>query len=261
MNGLVWAVLLGTLGCGTAGPGVAPLRVCADPNNLPFSNGRGEGFENRIAELLARELERPLEYVWWAQRRGFVRNALFADLCDVIPGIVTSMDSVLATRAYYRSSYVFVGRKGSLPRSFDDPVLRKLRIGVQIVGDDYANTPPAHEMARRGIVNVRGYRVAGDAPEKVVEAVANGEVDLAVAWGPMAGYFASRQAIPLFLSFIEPTAMPLTFDIGMGVRKQDVELKAKLDAVLDRKKAEIATILDDFEVPISPPNRLAEAHE
>lgn len=261
MNGLVWAVLLMTLGCGAARPGATPLRVCADPNNLPFSNERGEGFENRIAELIARELGRPLEYVWWAQRRGFVRNALTAGLCDVIPGIVTSMDSVLATSAYYRSSYVFVGREGSPPRSFDDPVLRKLRIGVQIVGDDYANTPPAHELAMRGIVNVRGYRVAGGTPAKIVEAVANGDIDLAVAWGPMAGYFAERQPVPLFLSSITPAAMPLTFDIGIGVRKQDVELRNRLDAVLDGKKAEIATILKAFGVPISPPNRLSGAHE
>ncbi|MFN0102615.1 MAG: substrate-binding domain-containing protein [Bryobacteraceae bacterium] len=256
-----WALLAVTVGCGMA---PSPLRVCADPNNLPFSNERGEGFENKISELIAGDLGQPLEYVWWAQRRGFVRNALASGTCDVIPGITTEMESVLATRPYYRSSYVFVARPGIDVNSFDDPLLRKLRIGVQIVGDDYANTPPVHELARRGIVNVRGYRVVGDyaapnPPARVVEAIASGEIDVAVAWGPLAGYFAARQAVPLSVSIIQPagaaTAIPIAYDIGMGVRREAFELKNKLDTALDRKREAIGTILREYGVPIVPVER------
>ncbi len=235
-----------------------PLRFCLDPNNLPFSNDRGEGFENRLADLVAGELRRPVEYVWWAQRRGFVRNALTSGLCDVVPGIATSVDSLLATRAYYRSSYVFISRTPTAPRSFDDPILRRLRIGVQIVGDDYANTPPAHALSRRGIVNVQGYRVAGNynqpnAPARIIEAVANGEIDLAIAWGPLAGYFANRQSIPLYLSAITvqggESPIPLSYDIGMGVRKRDIELRRAVDGALERSRDKIAKILKQFHVP------------
>ena len=141
------------------------LRVCADPNNLPFSNQRGEGFENRLASLIARDLHARVEYTWWAQRRGFVRNTLKTGSCDVIMGVPATMDMVLHTAPYYRSTYVFVTRRtrGIVVRSLDDPVLRRVRVGVQLIGDDGANTPPAHALARRGIVqNVRGYTVYGD---------------------------------------------------------------------------------------------------
>lgn len=235
-----------------------PLRFCLDPNNLPFSNDRGEGFENRLADLIAGELKRPVEYVWWAQRRGFVRSALTGGLCDIVPGIPTSMDSLMATRAYYRSSYVFVSRSSIPLRSFDNPLLRHLQIGVQIVGDDYANTPPAHALSKRGIVNVRGYRVAGNynqpnAPARIIDAVASGEIDVAVAWGPMAGYFAKRQAIPLYVSpvAVEPgeSPIPLSYDIGMGVRKRDFELKRAVDEALERSRDRITKILREFNVP------------
>ena len=235
-----------------------PLRFCLDPNNLPFSNDRGEGFENRLADLVAAELKRPVEYVWWAQRRGFVRNALTSGLCDVVPGIATSVDSLLPTRAYYRSSYVFVSRTATAPHSFDDPILRRLRIGVQIVGDDYANTPPAHALSRRGIVNVQGYRVAGNynlpnSPAQIIDAVANGEIDLAIAWGPLAGYFAKRQPIPLYVSPIAVQAgesqIPLSYDIGMGVRKRDLALQRAVDGALERNRARIAKLLKEFHIP------------
>ena len=247
------AILTATLVC--AAP---PLRFCADPNNLPFSNDRGEGFENRIAELVAEELQRPLEYVWWAQRRGFVRNALTAGLCDVVPGIPTSVDSLMATQAYYRSSYVFISRTPAPPGSFDNPILRRLRIGVQIVGDDYANTPPAHALSKRGIVNVQGYRVAGNynlpnTPARIIDALANGEIDVAIAWGPMAGYFAARQSIPLYVSAIKvqpgDSAIPLTYNIGMGVRKRDFDLLTAVDRALSRSRSKITKILKEFNVP------------
>src|SRR3954470_23641542 len=128
---------------------VPAVRVCADPNNLPFSNDRGEGFENEIARLVARDLGRELKYVWWAQRRGFVRNTLKAGLCDVIIGVPSSFELAETTRPYYRSSYVFVSlasRKLHLG-SLDDPRLKHLRLGVQMIGDDFANSPPAHALA------------------------------------------------------------------------------------------------------------------
>ena len=172
------------------------LRVCADPNNLPFSNEREEGFENRLAELLARELgaER-VEYTWWAQRRGFFRNTLNAGLCDVVMGVPSSVELAATTRPYYRSTYVFVTRadRGLDIRSLDDEALRRVRVGVSIIGDDYANAPPAHALAQRGIVgNVVGFSVYGDyaqpnPPARIVEAVAAGDVDVAVVWGPLAG--------------------------------------------------------------------------
>ncbi|HYH37022.1 MAG TPA: hypothetical protein VD860_02280 [Azospirillum sp.] len=146
---------------------VTELRVCADPNNLPFSNDRGEGFENRIVALLAADLGIPVRTTWWAQRRGFVRNTLKAGLCDVIPGVPVGYELTAFTRPYYRSSYVFVSRADAPPvTSFDDPRLRAVKVGVQMIGNDATNTPPAHALSRRGIVlNVSGYTVYGDYAE------------------------------------------------------------------------------------------------
>src|SRR5690349_23062640 len=154
------------------------LRVCADPNNLPFSNQRGEGFENKIAELLAHDMGDRVEYTWWAQRRGFFRNTLKSGACDVVIGVPAGFEMALTTRPYYRSTYVFLYRKdrGLKINSLDDPSLKNLRIGVQIIGDDFTNTPPAHALSRRNIVaNVRGYTLYGDysqpdPPARIVDA-------------------------------------------------------------------------------------------
>jgi mxaJ protein len=235
----------------------APLRVCADPNNLPFSNERLEGLENRLAELVARELKTSLRYVWWAQRRGFIRNTLDAGQCDVVMGVPANLPAVLTTRPYYRSGYVFVTRADPQldVRSFDDPRLPRLRIGVQVVGDG-ANTPPMDALARRGLVrNLVGYTVFGDyaqpnPPARIVEAVARGEVDLAVVWGPLAGFFADRYSTPLKLTPVPAdSTLPLEFAISMAVRKDDQARRAILDSVLVRRRADIETILDDYHVP------------
>src|SRR4051812_9585058 len=141
------------------------LRVCADPNNLPFSNAAREGFENRIADLIGRELHEPVEYVWWAQRRGFVRNTLNAGSCDLVVGTASGVEMLATTRPYYKSTYVFVSRRDRQLglTSFDDPRLKTLKIGVQLIGDDFVNTPPAHALANRGMTrNVVGYPVYGD---------------------------------------------------------------------------------------------------
>jgi mxaJ protein len=247
------------------GPATPPavLRVCADPNNLPFSNERQEGFENRIARLIARDMGAELRYTWWAQRRGFVRNTLGAGRCDLIPGVPAGFEPVATTAPYYRSTYVFVTRRADGPpiTSFDDTRLRRLKVGVHLIGDDYANPPPVEALARRGIVrNVIGYTLYGDyrrpnPPARLVEAVADGTVDVAIVWGPLGGYFAGRAA-GLRVTPVQDAAaaagVPFVFAIAMGVRPGDTSLARRLDAVLTRRRAEIARVLDEFGIPRVP---------
>ncbi|HEX6749802.1 MAG TPA: substrate-binding domain-containing protein [Longimicrobium sp.] len=236
------------------------LRVCADPNNLPFSNRAGQGFENRIAELVARDLGARVSYTWWPQRRGFFRETIRAGKCDVVIGVPASFELVEPTRPYYRSSYVFIARKdrGLHLRSFDDPRLKTLKIGVQIVGDDGFNTPPVHALARRGVVgNLRGYTLYGDyarpnPPAGIIDAVARGEVDVAIAWGPLAGYFAGREGVEMEIAPVEPQIdppfLPFVWDISMGTRRGDT-LRTRLDDVITRRRAEIDRILSEYGVP------------
>jgi mxaJ protein len=238
-----------------------PLRVCADPNNLPFSNRAGEGFENRIAELLAADRHARLEYTWWPQRRGFVRNTLAAGACDVVIGVPRDYEPAVTTRPYYRSSYVFVTQRerGLALQSFDDPRLRELRIGVQMIGDDFNNTPPAHALSRRGITrNVVGFPVYGDYSHPsplaaIIGAVERGEVDAAVVWGPAAGYFARRSRTGLALMPVSPQsdspALPFAFDISMAVRRGDAPRRAELDDFLARRRADVDAILDSYGIP------------
>jgi mxaJ protein len=170
------------------------------------------------------------------------------------------MEMMKTTRPYYRSTYVFVTRGDApMPSSFEDPLLRVTKIGVQLVGDDGFNTPPAHALARRGIVqNVRGYSLYGDysqpnPPARIVEAVAKGEVDVAVVWGPLAGYFSTRQEAPVRLAPVKPQfdgpRLPMVFDISMGVRKEDEALRQEIDDALQRRRSEIAAILAEYGVP------------
>jgi mxaJ protein len=237
-----------------------PLRVCSDPNNLPFSNQQQQGFENRIADLLARDLGTTVEYTWWAQRRGFLRNTLLAGLCDVVIGLPRNVEMATTTQPYYRSTYVFVTRKarGLHIRSFDDAALRQLRVGVQVIGDDGANSPPAHALSRRGIVNnLIGYSVYGDyaadsPPSRIVAAVASGEVDVAAVWGPLAGYFAAEQREPLDIVPVSPQidgGLPQAFDLSMAVRRNDTARLAVLNQFLQRRRADINRILDIYHVP------------
>jgi len=237
------------------------LRVCADPNNLPFSNRAQQGFENRIADLLAKDLGARVEYTWWAQRRGFIRNTLNAESCDVVMGVPSSFDLALVSAPYYRSSYVFVSRRDSnlRIRSFDDSALRHARIGVQLVGDDGANTPPVHALSARGIVgNLKGYTVYGDyskpAPTAaIIDAVARGDVDVAIVWGPTAGYFAKTERLPLTLTPVTPQIdlpfLPFVYDISLAVRRKDKALRDTLDSLLLRERPAIMKILDEYGIP------------
>jgi quinoprotein dehydrogenase-associated probable ABC transporter substrate-binding protein len=246
-------------------PSAGELRVCADPNNLPFSNLRGEGFENALAELVAGELGKTVTYTWFPQRRGFIRNTLRAKRCDVVMGVPTDLEMVETTTPYYRSSYVFVTRRARrlAIRSLDDPALQRLRIGLHVIGDDYNNVPPAASLALRGIFrNVRGYTIYGaysepDPPRRLIDAVANDEVDVAIAWGPLAGYFAKRERVPLRLDEVPPDTRPgalaMQFDISMGVRHGDEKRKAELERVLLRRQGSIRALLARFGVPLLVP--------
>jgi quinoprotein dehydrogenase-associated probable ABC transporter substrate-binding protein len=239
-----------------------PFRVCADPNNLPFSNVKGQGFENRIAVLIARALDRPLAYFWLPQRRGFIRNSLNAGRCDVVMGVPAHYQRLQTTRAYYRSSYVFVARQDRRldVRSFDDRRLQRLTIGIQVTGDDYANPPAAQALAVRNLAaNVRGYAVYGDysVPEpqrEILDAVADGRIDLAVVWGPLAGYYARREPVTMRLAPIRsdpknPSAA-FAFEIAMGMRRDDSALRERLDAIIERRLPAIHEILRSYGVPL-----------
>ena len=241
------------------------LRVSADPNNLPFTNDKLEGFENKIAELVADDLGMQLEYHWRAQRRGFFRHALTENECDVVLGVPAGFERALTTSPYYTSSYVFVYRedRGLKIASLDDPTLRNLKIGVQMIGDDGTNTPPAHALAARGMIaNVVGFTLYGDyqepnPPARIIDAVVRGEIDVAIAWGPMAGHFAKAQrTTPLEVVPVspatDPSGLPFVFSIAMGCRKQDRALRDELEHVLTRRRPEIEKILDDYGVPRVP---------
>lgn len=238
----------------------AVLRVCGDPDNLPFSNAKSEGYENKIAEVIAQDLGMKLEYFWWPHQRGLVRNTLAAGTCDVLISIPKGFDPVLWTKPYYRSSYVFaqLSTNGAKVTSLDDPALKKLKIGT------YVGSPPFDALAERGLAaNLTTYtlffdpRVTDDArrPIKLLEDVITGDLDVAIAWGPMAGYFAKTKAAGSTLT-LSPLAddrvVPMTFEFSMGVRKGEQALKQQLEQALDRRRAEVTKILDDYGVPLLP---------
>ena len=257
-------VLLGALsGRALAAPAAAAeprqLRVCGDPNNMPFSNEKLEGIENKIADVIAKELGESVVYFWWPHQRGVVKRVLNAKHCDVMLGIPKGYDPVLWTRPYYRTGYVMVYRKDRKLklRSLDDPALKTLKIGVQV------NTPPHDALGRRGIAdNIVGYQLMFDSnfhpednPGKVVEDVLAGSVDVAMVWGPIAGYFVKKKGAPLEVVPIDDPADPgarFAFDISMGVRKGDKELKDQLEGALARRHDDIIHVLEDFGVPLLP---------
>jgi mxaJ protein len=262
ISGLFLVVLSVSWGRAAQGEEKKQFRVCADPENLPFSNQQLEGFENKIADLVAKELGASPTYIWWGQRRGFIRNTMKATLkearCDIVIGVPEGYDLVRWTKPYYHSTYVFVYPKGKglQIKSLDDPILRRLKIGVHLIGDDYTNPPPVHELAKRGIVdNVVGYDTfysRENPPSKIVDAVTSGQIDVAIVWGPAAGYFAKQQRVPLELVPV-PSGngdLPFTFGISMGVRPGDEALKAQLEMVLERRQAGIRKILKDYGVPL-----------
>jgi mxaJ protein len=240
-------------------PGV--LRVCADPDNLPFSNQKGEGFENKIAELIASEWKSKLQYIWYPVRRGYFRilNGMYCDLIIQAPG---GLDMAGTTEPYYRSGYAFVTRSDSKLadiKSLADPRLKKARIGVTLLPSD-EQPPPSQALHHYGVVgNLKGYSAMyneEDRPEDVINAVAKGEVDIAIVWGPLAGYFAKRTPVPLK---IHPLAerdsmadIPFRYNIGMAVRRRDRALRDSVQALIKRKEPQIQRILKEYGVPLFP---------
>jgi mxaJ protein len=264
---LAWAL---SAGCGlalsTQGSFARPvLRVCADPNNLPFSNRREQGFENKLARLIADDLGRSVSYTWAPQRRGFLRNTLNANACDVVMGVPVKLESLATTQPYYRSGYVLVSAPHvPVLSSLASPQLHQLRIGVPLVGDDGANPPPLFALAAHGLLsNLRGYSVYGDyrddsPPAQLLRALRRGEIDVAIAWGPLAGYYA-RGAPTLRYAFIPeseaPPGLTFSFEIALGVRQSDKILLSELDAVLLRRRREISALLASYGVPRLPITR------
>jgi len=240
------------------------LRVCADPNNLPFSNRALAGYENKLADILGSALNETVAYTWHAQRRGFFRDTLDANKCDVVISVPQRLSLVETTRPYYRSGYVFVSRteRHIDLRSIRDPRLHHLTVGVETIGNEGFNTPPEHALAAQGIAdNVVRYSVYGNdkkpnPPARVITAVAKGDVDIAAAWGPLAGYFAKHSAVPLTVTPIIDTAsfpsLQFQYDIAMGVRKGDGALRAKLDSIVAEKRPQIESLLESYGIPLIP---------
>lgn len=230
------------------------LRVCADPADLPFSNQAEEGFENRIAELLGRDLDLPVEYTWFPQSVGFVRNTLRARRCDVVIGISLGFELLQNTNPYYRSAYALVYRpdSGLAPTSLDDPALATLRLGV------VAGTPPASLIAERGLMRqVRPYPLMVDtrfenSGQRMAEDIAKGEIDVGFLWGPLAGYYARQHEPPLTVVPLESREgeVRLDYRITMGLRFNEPDWKETLNGFIARRQGEINAILFDYGVPL-----------
>jgi len=257
----------------TAGT-AATLAVCADPGNLPYSSSKLDGFENRVADLLANDLHRTLRYAWAPQRRNFFNRTLLAGACDVVISVPASLPvsfpTIATTRPWFVSTYVAVTRTGDRRHfsGFDDAWLKSARIGLQLITGGDANPPPAMSLSRRGITNhITGFSpwdTANDAPQsKIIDAVANRAIDVALVWGPFAGYFAKPYGNALKLELVtrDPAipALAFTFPMAAAVRSADTEIKDALQAAFDRNASKIAVILKDYNIPVVEPSPLAAA--
>ena len=231
------------------------LRVCADPANMPFSNEGGEGFENKIAEIVAAEFKVPTEYTWFPQATGFIRQTLFAKRCDVVIGYAQGDELVLNTNHYYRSAYALVYRVGSGLDGVDslsDPRLKDRRIGVT------AGTPPGSVMARLGLLEqAKPYPLMVDrrydSPgERMIEDIRSGAIDAGVLWGPIAGYFAARGGEKLsVMPLLKEVGTPrMAYRITFGVRNQEDDWKHQLNAVIAKRQGDIDAVLLEFGAPL-----------
>jgi mxaJ protein len=235
------------------------LRVCADPDNLPMSNSKAEGYENHIVAMLGKALGEKIHYVWWNDRRMSALEALQKNRCDLVPGTLFKSPGVLTTRPYLRSIYAFVSPASTPVTGFDDARLKTLKIGVQSIGDE-AVTPPVSALLHRDLAsNIKAYTLHGNYSDpnsagEIVKAVAAHDIDAAVLWGPQAGYFAARQQVPLVLTpaISNPADPPMSYTISMAVRDDDPDLLQAINDVLRQRQSEIQHILNIYHVPMLP---------
>jgi quinoprotein dehydrogenase-associated probable ABC transporter substrate-binding protein len=231
------------------------LRVCADPANMPFSNEKGEGFENKIAEIVAAELSVPVEYIWFPQATGFIRNTLFAKRCDVVMGYAQGDELVLNTNAYYRSAYTLVYRKGAGLDGVDhlaDARLKDKRVGL------IAGTPPTSIMLTLGLMGrAKPYPLMVDRrydspAERMIADIRSGEIDAGVLWGPIAGYFAAKGGEPLAVVPLlkETTGPRLAYRITFGVRPGEDDWKRELNALIAKLQGKLDAVLLQYGVPL-----------
>ena len=230
------------------------LRVCSDPGNLPFSNVKGEGFENKIAELLASKLGVKVQYTWFPQATGFLRSTLRARRCDLVIGMVSGAELVLSTNPYYHSTYVMVTRKADAIAAdrLDDPALKSLKIGL------IAGTPPAGVAASNGLMaNAHPYDLMVDTrydspSRRMVDDLVAGRIDVALLWGPLGGYFASQHADSLTITPLlhEAKTTRMDYYIAMGVRPGEAHWKNDIDKLIGDNKDQILAILRDYHVPM-----------
>lgn len=235
------------------------LRVCADPRNLPFSNEKGEGFENKLAELLAEKLQKKLDYMYFPQATGFVRMTLGAHRCDVIMGFPQGDELVQGTNPYYRTAYALVAKKDSGldgVTTLEDGRLKGKRIGI------VAGTPPATNMSANGLMmNAKPYPLMIDtrfdsSAVAMIDDLMSGEIDAGVLWGPMAGYYAKQASPPLHVTLLtkETSGPKLAYRIGMGVRPADQNWKRLLNRLIQENQPAINKILLDYGVPLLDEN-------
>jgi quinoprotein dehydrogenase-associated probable ABC transporter substrate-binding protein len=231
------------------------FRACGDPRNLPFSNDKGEGFENKLAELFAAKLGKKLSYTYFPQATGFVRMTLGSYRCDVILGFPQGDDQAQITVPYYRTTYALISKPGSGLEdvtTIDDPRLKGKRIGV------VAKTPPSTNMAINGLLGqAKSYPLfidtrADSSALAMIDDVVRGDIDCGILWGPMAGYFAKQVNPPLVVVPLlkETTGPQMTFRIGMAVRPADQEWKRTLNRLISENQAEINKLLISYNIPI-----------
>src|SRR6516162_4224283 len=229
------------------------LKVCADPNNLPFSDERKEGFENKIAELIGAELGLTVDYAWFPQVTGFVRNTLRAHLCDLVTGTVAGDEVMQTTNPYYFTTYVMFYRsdKGLTLKGVQDPRLASLRLGV------VAGTPPADLLVHHDLMSrTKPYALTVDTrvespTHEMVKDVVDGTIDAGFLWGPIAGYYRKHDTLPLTLVPLksEPDAARMAYHIAMGVRANEPEWRRRVNAAIVSRQAEITGVLRDYGVP------------
>ena len=229
------------------------LRVCADPNNLPFSNEKGEGFENKIAELLGHEMSLPVKYFWFPQIIGFVRNGLQAGRCDLVMGTVAGDEIMQTTTPYYFTSYMFVFRADKkLSSDLDDPMLKELHIGV------VSGTPPSNLLVRHALMaNARPYALTVDTryespAHQMLLDIASGAIDAGMVWGPFAGYYIKQEKLPLAMVKLneEPGAPRLAYHIAMGVRGTEPDWRRRVNSAIREHQDEITAVLRNYGVPL-----------